>query len=415
MLIDLVCYGASILSLLSLFIIFYTKGEGLLLQFSFLKLKIHNPIKPLLVFLLSLLLIKLVRISFKDLILVFISLLFSFVVVEVALRFLDLPLAKHGYLKEWRRPSESLGWELIPNVKGITPLGYEVSINSQGLRDEERPWNKPDKTLRIFAAGDSFTFGYGLPLEDTYVKQLQRLLSNQEIDVDVINGGVVGYNLYQSIHLIKEIGLKYIPDIVLYFFYLDDVGGIKTPEEAKRVAFELSKKELVNQNSKLNSYLLNLLKNSSLYFAYKYRTIWGADWLRNISNREKYFLESNSHYLEGNFDLTSFKNNLTELRNVLYKNDIKLLIVIIPDAIQLNNKKYQKINQIVLKECEHLGIPYLDITPIFESHQNFESLYLFPVDAHTSKKGNELIAKAVSDKLAELSWVPSKDRPGATS
>lgn len=385
-----------------------TKGEGVVLEYSVLRLKIHNPIKPLLIFLFSLLLTRLVRLPLKDLVLLFISLLFAFLVAELGLRLIDLPVAKHGYLKEWRRPSETLGWELIPNVKGSTTLGYEVAINSHGLRDEERPWSKPENTLRIFSAGDSFTFGYGLPLEYTYVKQLQMLLRAQKINADVINGGVVGYSLYQCLSMVKQVGLKYTPDIVIYFFYLDDVGGIKTEEEAKRVAYDLSKNQLVRQNKKPQSYLLNLLKNSTLYFAYKYRTLWGADWLKSISDREKHFLAGNLHYLEGNFDLNIFKSNLTDLRDVLYKNDIKLLIVIIPDAIQLNNKKYKKINEIVIKECEQLEIPCLDIAPIFESHQNLESLYLFPVDAHTSKKGNELIAKAVVDKLFELGWINSK-------
>lgn len=48
------------------------------------------------------------------------------------------------------------------------------------------------ETVTIAALGDSLTQGYGLPVEDGFVPQLQAWLASQGADVEVINAGVSG-------------------------------------------------------------------------------------------------------------------------------------------------------------------------------------------------------------------------------
>ena len=48
------------------------------------------------------------------------------------------------------------------------------------------------ETVKIAALGDSLTAGYGLPLEDGFVPQLQRWLDAQGADVEILNAGVSG-------------------------------------------------------------------------------------------------------------------------------------------------------------------------------------------------------------------------------
>ncbi len=48
------------------------------------------------------------------------------------------------------------------------------------------------ETVTIAALGDSLTQGYGLPMEDGFVPQLQAWLETQGADVEVINAGVSG-------------------------------------------------------------------------------------------------------------------------------------------------------------------------------------------------------------------------------
>src|SRR5260370_1025014 len=77
-------------------------------------------------------------------------------------------------------------------------IGVPVAINSLGLRGDEVSVPKPPRTIRIVAVGDSITFGYGIPVEDTYAKILERCL-NQGVfggaRYEVLNGGTLGGSL----------------------------------------------------------------------------------------------------------------------------------------------------------------------------------------------------------------------------
>ena len=62
----------------------------------------------------------------------------------------------------------------------------------------------------------------------------------------------------------------------------------------------------------------------------------------------------------------------------------------------------QAVNRFLEETCRKIGVPFVDTTPSLESAENYSSLYLFPVDAHGSPKGLELIAKTIADRVMEL-------------
>lgn len=73
--------------------------------------------------------------------------------------------------------------------------GVPVMINAEGLRDYEYDYQRPAGVTRILALGDSVTFGWGVKLEDTYPKVLERLLNGGESRdrYEVLNCGVGNY------------------------------------------------------------------------------------------------------------------------------------------------------------------------------------------------------------------------------
>ena len=71
--------------------------------------------------------------------------------------------------------------------------------------------------IRIFCVGDSITFGWGLPDENsTYPKKLQSLLDEQEAKgkYTVVNAGVPSYTSLQALRFIDRI-MKYGPDLII--------------------------------------------------------------------------------------------------------------------------------------------------------------------------------------------------------
>ena len=342
-----------------------------------------------------------IGIGFPNAILMWIALLIGLIVTEGFLRILDLPLASQPALSQWRKPSDTLGWKLIPSLRGKGNLGTNIKINSHGLRDIERSWDKPDGKFRILTLGDSFTYGDGVELNNTYAKLLENFLTADGLDIDVINAGVIGYNLYQSLIYFKTIGFKYDPDLIIYFFWIDDIGGANTAEKLREVKERLAAKQQTDYKiiEKSNLYVLNLISNTKELLDRLLRPFTGADWLKSIENRQKYLEKLHDSRLSNADDLVIFKHHLNELNTLSKKNSAKLLIVLIPDAAQLNNPHLQKSNSLLKYYCAQQKIPILDITEVFEGQQNISSLYLFPLDAHTSAMGNNLIVKEVYKKI----------------
>jgi hypothetical protein len=89
-------------------------------------------------------------------------------------------------------------------------------ISDQGLRD--RHYDEKDaSTYRILCVGDSFTMGDGVSPDETYVKVLERLLAEENLDkrVEVINAGTGNYGVWQELIVLEEKGPALEPDLVI--------------------------------------------------------------------------------------------------------------------------------------------------------------------------------------------------------
>jgi hypothetical protein len=82
--------------------------------------------------------------------------------------------------------------DLRPNTHTVAQ-GVAYATNADGQRDDhDHPLAKIPGRTRILFLGDSFTFGWGLELDYSFVKQLERMLGDERWEV--INLGVPGYN-----------------------------------------------------------------------------------------------------------------------------------------------------------------------------------------------------------------------------
>jgi lysophospholipase L1-like esterase len=366
-----------------------------------IRIKAYNPSKPFFILVCLLFCRILLSMEKKNVLLVLGATFFSLLIVEAGLRVFAIPVAEISHLKEWRRPSPDLGWELIPGLTGKGFLGKDITINSHGLRDRERSWAKGQE-YRILGLGDSFTFGCGVALEDTYLKQLEKFFKNEGKNIDGINAGVIGYNLFQSLLYLKLKGIKYQPDLIIYFFYFDDVMGPETIEQIEK-KYNVLKKEIrvqpEDENPKISLYLINFIKNLSAIYDAELRPLTGADWLRDIASRKAYLLKTHWKIIKGQYNLNPFTEHLLDLKETCRKINANLMVVFIPDAAMIHDPQLQVIHQKAGQICTENQIFFVDITKYFEKETSLDSLYLFPVDAHTSPEGNRKIAEIIKNEI----------------
>lgn len=122
-------------------------------------------------------------------------------------------------------PDPARHMRLAANYSGWF-AGVPVHTNSIGLRDDrEYPLAKPAKTFRVLVLGDSVTFGHGSVAEHTYPRLLEGLLREWRPDVDwqVWNAAVPGYNTSQELAQLLELGPIARPDLVVVGFYENDI------------------------------------------------------------------------------------------------------------------------------------------------------------------------------------------------
>src|SRR5262245_52711348 len=68
---------------------------------------------------------------------------------------------------------------------------FVVHTNNFGFRGDDIELQKGRKT-RVIAIGDSFTYGWGVPLEQTWVKLVEDRMRADGHDVEMLNLGIPG-------------------------------------------------------------------------------------------------------------------------------------------------------------------------------------------------------------------------------
>jgi hypothetical protein len=173
------------------------------------------------------------------------------------------------------------GQRLAANYDGWF-AGVPVHINRLELRDRrEYDLAKRPHTFRILVLGDSVTFGHGSVDEHTYPFLLEQRLKAWRPDVDwqVWNAAVPGYNTSQELAHLLEVGPRFQPDLVVVGFFDNDLidnHPVATPGVAARaVAATLS-------SLRRHVYSLELYKKA--YLTLRWRLSKSDDFRRRVEH-----------------------------------------------------------------------------------------------------------------------------------
>lgn len=290
-------------------------------------------------------------------------------------------------------------YELKPNLKGHFQ-GVPIEFNSFGMRDREYTQAKEPGTYRIVGLGDSVMFGWGVEVEKSYLKLLERMLNDALVAKDrgeikkfeVLNFGVPGYNTTMEVSAFENKVLRFQPDLVIIHFVRNDI----------EVPLFMNKPKEPFATNRL--YLLDLVRDGMVGLGGN-STIIGAS-LQGLDKRERSeVLEQYRHMLgqDGYRRAMAKLGKLTQERNIP--------VVLLRGSSSRRMKRVIK-NLVVPRWGFHL----LEIKPFMnryaEEHgigENQDKLrkaiQLSSHDSHPNTLGHLLYAQALFQKLTELGLV----------
>lgn len=289
-------------------------------------------------------------------------------------------------------------------------LGFQ--LNSKGFNDKEYPREKEPGTWRIVAIGDSFVFG-GVPYQHNFLTLLEERLNESGRRCEVINMGIpcTGPDSYFSL-LIRE-ALDLSPDLVLCCFF---IGNDFTDDASDRGGERSYLASLFRFLFKLPSRPVSA--RQALYAANyaDYRDsepdFSEEEFMRLESERSAIFLKDAPVLKER---LPYVISSLGRIRDYCRKNSARLLVVLIPDELQIEPLLQDRVarrigknrsgdfdfsmpNRLLCAELSRMGIDHLDLLADFSANAVQARLYK-PRNTHWNIMGNALAAACLYKSL----------------
>lgn len=323
----------------------------------------------------------------KNLLLLIAVLLVFAALIEVALRLAyglysnyNTEMWRYSVLLKTASPNPNVSHEHVPNKEAFL-YGVNVKINSYGFRDREYSLEKPYDTYRIMVLGDSFTLGWGVPIDDAYSEVLEHML-NENIKgkkFEVINTALGNYNTQMEYEMLKEKGISFKPDMVILGYYPNDP--------------ELTVKFDINGIS-------TFIKRHS----YIYMFFW--DRITNLKTKIKAGSKTGSYtgyvhglYKNGFEGRRIMESSLNGIIDLSRQNNITPVVVVLPQFFgNLKNYEFSEVYPIISNITSKKGVLAIDMLPYFQSYST-KDVIISAEDAHPNKLGHSIIAKAIYDKI----------------
>lgn len=307
-----------------------------------------------------------------------ISGLIGLVLLEVGLRlFVMGNFAQSRVLQ--RSENKDVCLELRPGLE-IDYTGWllkvppsHISINEQGIRGPAFAPKPTPGVLRIAALGDSFTFGQGVEIEESFPSVMGRELEAAGQRTEVLNFGVPGHATPQEVALVKDRVADVEPDLVLIHVFANDL----TSEE--------SNCEYGQGGNALSAFLLRDCCVCRLGFigSQVVKTILGGAVEATGPSPGRRFVES-----------------LGELKALGEERDFLVAVVLLTDRDMYVDSHLCRGCEVPHDLVAETGLHVIDMTPVWKTLQLDIPRYFIPGEDHLSVDGNVLMGRSLGGALA---------------
>jgi hypothetical protein len=292
---------------------------------------------------------------------------------------------------------------LKKNLSGVFQWGkpYDVRTNSLGLRDKSvRDVPAASDKYRILFMGDSFTFGIGIPYEQTFVGRVAGLLDERKIEV--LNAAVISYSpkLYflKTKYLIEQEKLRFNEEYV----YLD-ISDVQDELNYERFVPHLNFFYVAARRLDI------LMKNHSFLYYHLRRLISQHPYDRLNLKAAAEFDDRQHRIAAWTYDKDAFnawgkkglaleENYMDLLARLCQEHGIRLTIAVYPWRVSIEKNDRHSIQERFWKYfAARRGLGFIDHFPDFFKKEVSQSLdrYFIPGDAHWQAPGHQIIAEGL--------------------
>lgn len=277
---------------------------------------------------------------------------------------------------------------------------------------------KPSRnTTRVMVLGGSSAFGYGIKNnENTFSGVLEKCLNRSitKVNVEVINAGMGGYNLFMLNRIFESSVMNYEPGIVILY-----INSLDSPESLGPFTFH----EIWNMNENTRGRIIKaweraddkkvvkpLKEKSPPYWILLAQKTFRNFSLYNIltdkvSNwRKKEVVLPLSESLGALKEINppeDYRSNLRQFIDLCKANGIKILFVneFDPWNTVKENPKRKIIERIMADEAAIAGIKYFNLQEKMQKKKDTFSLFFQkpPYLLHPNEKGHEVIGNELCD------------------
>lgn len=334
------------------------------------------------------------------------SLLIACLICELCLRvLLGAPLAQELPVLEIEA-NPHRGWAMMPDTTHFA-YHHPVHINNLGLRGDDIVDKQPNE-IRILALGDSMVFGQGIADNQTLSTHMQTRLNEREgaPPFTVINGGLRGYSTNQELGLLDEFGATIKPDVVILFWYWNDLREHSIAELNIRytrmgpVAFDTKSRLEDGELTKWRA--VQLLRRSAL-------VMWLHDAMRALNNQVITPQQTQASFARLDVHLANFQK-LAKAKG------FTPIVAVIPDPNSLKTEHpATDFTLLVQAMAEKHGIASYDLLDdALKSYDGGVRLPTVPYDGHYNSDANramghglvKFLRKQIGENWPRASWQP---------
>jgi hypothetical protein len=357
---------------------------------------------------------KTVKIYLKKLIIIFSTLIFCSLLLEVGLRIIGrIPTdMADGMSEQWGD-----GYRLKKNLKKTVKwpaCSFTTYTNSYGFRDKKNGDIDLKEKIYYTILGASDVYGHGVNYEDSFVGILAEEAEKKRIKV--LNLGVGGHRFPDQEALFKDF-LKNAPHKPLKLLFTVNAMNI---HEFDRPNNDVIVKNgyLLDKNHWIRAYIRLMLGNNSsayCYFRDGIRKIQ-EEWFNFKPTKElkyfRYFSKSNRMYSED--IIRQFEDYLNNLEDFCRQNNIELIYIYLPmiDSYRLeelvlsfkkdpNDFDASYYSFLMEMHCKKEKIPFLNLRPVLKTYHEQGKELRFKLDGHYNKFANRIVGNYLAEKILQ--------------